>query len=1014
MFMMKNISFSKGHVFLLMLAAVLPAFADMNDLAMRGEEAMNKGRYDRAISIFEKIVKTGQTYENIQSIKFDLAWCYYQRGHYAKAIPMLVELAGDRAPSEGMKEQSAFLLAECHTRLGATQIGKEQEKERKKNLTKAVELQTAFMKKYPKSLNLPYAFYGRAYAYYLDGKLPEAQKDLNAVLVNYGKTPIGVNAQFLLASVYSQEGLDLIRNNKKTEAKACLDKARKIFDQLSKSNINLALANDSNYSLAETWFEAGLFPQSIQYYRNVRPKKDVLKDLTTRQEAIMTRLAAAVSKGADTKAIKNVLGRIQGQLAGVQESPNLMVTAYFRIADAFFRMKRYEEAIVVCRHLLKFTEGKQFDQASFLIINGNIAQKDADAAAQAYEDFKTKAGADQPIAERTALSIGQLFFMQNNIVTALQYLAESVDVFPDGKGLEDAIYMKAVCEFNLNQSDNLNESIEMYMDKFPKGRFLPNLLYFKAMNLAGTDQWDEALGAVEELLVRFPEGSESFETIDEAIYQKGVFLTQLKRSKEAIALYTDFIKKYKDSRLRPFALYQMSVAYNDNDQFDDAVAVLEQLAREYPKLPIAAQAMFRVGVMYYEKGDYVRMTDALERFTVEFPDSPLIVDSYFFLGWVGKEKLNEYDLAINYLWQAFELAPGHERAPEILFLIAQTFSEKAQRMGQPTVLPDEQRKVYKQSLLESAATCEMLLQHYPDSEQALSGIPGIADAIFNIVRYRMMSSEEAAQFFAKAVARHKGNEGLQAQLIFSEGMFLMKNAEKEKALAAFKKSLATDASARLSAKMLLDYADASKEASALKEAADIYQRVLTEYSSDPNIAAPATYGLADISYLDGKDVEAEQKFIKVLKDYPWYKKGKQGKVKIAQIRERKKDYEAAERMYMEVVNQERSPEARIGATLGVVRCQLILADKLEKEGKKAQALEKFTTADGSASKIIIMFEAYPEFVSEALWLKGQIYEMQRNYNMARQQYERLVKEYKQYSWAKKAKDRLKALPAATP
>ncbi len=132
MFMMKNISFSKGHVFLLMLAAVLPAFADMNDLAMRGEEAMNKGRYDRAISIFEKIVKTGQTYENIQSIKFDLAWCYYQRGHYAKAIPMLVELAGDRAPSEDMKEQSAFLLAECHTRLGASQIGKEQEKERKK------------------------------------------------------------------------------------------------------------------------------------------------------------------------------------------------------------------------------------------------------------------------------------------------------------------------------------------------------------------------------------------------------------------------------------------------------------------------------------------------------------------------------------------------------------------------------------------------------------------------------------------------------------------------------------------------------------------------------------------------------------------------------------------------------------------------------------------------------------------------------------------------------------------
>jgi len=119
-------------------------------------------------------------------------------------------------------------------------------------------------------------------------------------------------------------------------------------------------------------------------------------------------------------------------------------------------------------------------------------------------------------------------------------------------------------------------------------------------------------------------------------------------------------------------------------------------------------------------------------------------------------------------------------------------------------------------------------------------------------------------------------------------------------------------------------------------------------------------------------------------------------------------------MYTEVVSQERTPEARIGATLGVIRCQLVLADKLEKEGKKAQALEKFTAADGSASKIIIMFEAYPEFVSEALWHKGRIYEMQKNYAMARQQYERLVKEYKQYSWAKQAEERLKALPAAAP
>lgn len=1012
---MATTSFSgKRYILFFLLASALPALADLNELAMRGEEAMNKGRYDQAIGIFEKITQTGQTYENIQSVKFDLAWCYYQRGKYEKALPLLADLAGDRAPSKDMKEQSAFLMAECHTRLGAAQTGKEQEKERKKNLDKAVELQTDFVKNYPKSLNYPYAIYGRAYAYYLNGQLAEAQKDLDSVISRFGNTSVGVNALFLLASVYSQQGLDQIRDGKQTEAQAYLDKARKIFDQLSKSDINLALANDSNYSLAETWFDAEQYTQAIQYFRNVRPKADVLTDLKARQEKYMAALAAAVSKGADTKAIKNELGRVQGQYAGVQEGPDLMITTYFRIADAFFRMKRYDEAIIVCRHLLKFTKGIQYQQASFLIINGYIAQKDVDAAAQEFEEFKAKVGADAPIAERAALSIGQLYFVQNNITTALQYFAESVDTFPNGKGAEDALYMKAACEFNLNQLDNLQETIEIYMEKFPKGNFLPNLLFFRAINLAGANQWDEALATIDELLHRFPKGTDTFETIDEALYQKGVFLTQLKKSKEAVKLYEDFQKRYKDSRLMPFALYQMSMALNDNGQFDKAVAVLEQVARDYPKMDIAAQSLFRIGVMYYEKNDFVRMSHAFERVTTEFPKSPLNTDAFFFLGWVAKEKLNDYDASVHYLWQSLESAPQHERAPEILFLIAQALSEKAQRMGQPTVLPDEQRAIYRQAMLESADACESLLQNYPASEQALAAIPGIADAIFSLVRYRMMSSDDAALFFTKAVARHKADPGLQAQLIFSQGMYLMKNAEKEKALAAFKQALAAGGQVRLSSQMLLDYADASKEASALKEAEETYQRVLNEYASDPYAAAPATYGLADIRFLEGKDAEAEQEFKKVLTSFPWFEKGKQGKVKIAQIQERKKDYESAERMYTEVAAQERSPEARIGAMLGVIRCQLILADRFEKQGNKAPALEKFNAADASASRIIIMFEAYPEFVSEALWHKGQICEMQKNYDMARQQYERLARDFKQYSWAKKAEERLKALPAAVP
>ncbi|MFC1461952.1 tol-pal system YbgF family protein, partial [Verrucomicrobiota bacterium] len=65
--------------------------------------------------------------------------------------------------------------------------------------------------------------------------------------------------------------------------------------------------------------------------------------------------------------------------------------------------------------------------------------------------------------------------------------------------------------------------------------------------------------------------------------------------------------------------------------------------------------------------------------------------------------------------------------------------------------------------------------------------------------------------------------------------------------------------------------------------------------------------------------------------------------------------------------------------------------------------------------------AYHEFVAEALWLKGNAYELVGDKQKARETYSRLVtnSEYKNTEWVKLAKERLKKLggimtPAAPP
>ena len=990
----------------LFLTGAAALSATFNELAQMGDDAMKDGKYDMAIKHFEKIVAKGKTYENLLSIKFDLAWAYYLTGAFAKAIPLFDSLSGIRAPSESVRKQSLFLLAECHARLAGTQP--EGDSSRKKNLKNALKLHTKFQKAYPKNPNIPQSLYGRAYAYYLDRQLDNAEADLKSVINRFPANPTARDAMYLLGSVYSEHALDEIKQGNKKESKENIDKARDIFSKLSKAEgSNLAIANDSMFSLAETWFSAKLYLEAIRYYQQVRSKAEVLRNIKTIEINVRKKLAEAYGKKKETSLIRVEADKLRAQQNTVIESPDLMISSYFRIADGYYRIQRYDEVRAVCRHLLQFTQNKKQQQANFLIINSYLEEKNAQAADREFQGFQETFGRNVPMADTAGVAIGQLYVIDGDIENALLQFTKSVDEYPEGKMLEDAIYMKFSTQYMLEKYQGSKETISSYLKKYPDGKYVANALYYKAMCHASTGEWDEALKTISEVIERFPQATENFVEVDEAFFQKGWILSQMEKWSDAVENFETFLERFKESRLRPEAMYHLGVALNKADQFDKAKAVMESISKEYPDHYIAPLALYQVAVMYFEKEDFPHMAVAIEKLIQAYPEDRIVIDGYFWLGWISK-KDTDYDKAIENFKKCLEFDPKNERAPECMLSIAQSYNEKAKAMGLPTVLPDEKRAVYRSLLLKAARAFEVLMSNYPDSDQTLSSVPGIAGDIFDLVRFRQMTEADAVDYFKKAETRHKDDPGVRAQLLFSMGSFLMKNNDKEKALAAFKKSLATDPDVRLSPVMLSEYAEALKDADSLEQAENIYDKIIVDYADDPRALAPAWFGLADIKYRENNFEAAKELFEKVLKEFPWYEQGKQGRVKLATILERNKNYTEAEKMFEEVWKQEKG-EARLGAMLGVSRCQLAQARIAKKAGRTAAWRENIKVADENLTKIIVLFEAYPEYVSEALWIKGQAYELLGDKQKARETYSRLVLKYKKYKWVKLAKERLNEL-----
>ena len=66
-------------------------------------------------------------------------------------------------------------------------------------------------------------------------------------------------------------------------------------------------------------------------------------------------------------------------------------------------------------------------------------------------------------------------------------------------------------------------------------------------------------------------------------------------------------------------------------------------------------------------------------------------------------------------------------------------------------------------------------------------------------------------------------------------------------------------------------------------------------------------------------------------------------------------------------------------------------------------------ADTNITKIIVLYEAYPEYVSEAKWLKAKAYEMIGDKQNAANTYDNLKKEYGSQKWGKQAEGQLQRL-----
>ena len=109
-----------------------------------------------------------------------------------------------------------------------------------------------------------------------------------------------------------------------------------------------------------------------------------------------------------------------------------------------------------------------------------------------------------------------------------------------------------------------------------------------------------------------------------------------------------------------FLYYVQSIVYQGQEKLRPAVTILESLVEEYPN---DAGFLIALGYLLTDKMDrHMEAKAYIEKALSTEPDNPAIMDS---MGWV-LFKLGDYEAALGYLEQAFEMFPDPEVIAHII------------------------------------------------------------------------------------------------------------------------------------------------------------------------------------------------------------------------------------------------------------------------------------------------------------------------------------------------------------
>ncbi len=593
--------------------------------------------------------------------------------------------------------------------------------------------------------------------------------------------------------------------------------------------------------------------------------------------------------------------------------------AYYEWSISAFEASLYEESVEVLLDLVRSdVKLKKPGKVYTMLGQAYFANAEYTRAIQAFEEAE-KVADIAPELKRQARFQKAWILYRNQAYQQAQPIFEAVYAEDATSDIgEEALFWSADSYYKMKQFSNAAKRFKIYSENFPKSDMAGAALYSLGWSYFQMGQYENAVGPLEDFLKNykapeialFPYDTDTQLRIGDAHYALGNY-------REAIASYQKAIGAEPGG---DYAMFQIANSYYRAGRTFEAVSNFRKTLRIYPFSKLREQAQYNIAYIYLNTNNY---SQAVEEFQT-------VISKYPKTDWAARSQYNIGDAYYN--------AGEYDRA---------------------------------------IAAYQEVLANYPKSRYIIEAINGI--------QYAQLSAgkSDSSSVILEDFLSDNPTSSTADQLRYRQALNVFQTGDYEHAIKEFRQYLRVTNSEKLMPEAYANLGESYRQLGQADKAIDAYQTIVNEFPEN-DLASSALTSLGTLNYARGEYQQSHANFAHLQETAPRYQQEAyvgMGNASLAQqkIDQAKEEYEAAltanagnsaakvglGKVALAKENYEHAQEifvsiAEKSTTEIGAEAQFFLGDILRRQGKYNAAIEEY-------AKVKILFEAFDNWVSEAMY-----------------------------------------------